>query len=71
MGYLIMTKDRDDMRESMRSRYRGGMYRHDGYSPTNHQDSEHWYKKGYEDGHEDAEEEISMRRRRNSLGQYV
>lgn len=71
MGYLIINKDEDGLRHEMRSRYRGGMYRQDGYSPMMRDDSEHWYKKGYMHGHEDAEEEMDMRRQRDSRGRYI
>lgn len=71
MAYLIINKDEDGLRHEMRSRYRGGMYRNDGYSPTMHEGAEHWYRKGYVHGHEDAEEEMDMRRSRDKMGRFI
>lgn len=75
MGYLIINKDDDGMRQDMRRNMRGG-YRHEGYSPMmrGYGGYEHGYKKGYEHGWEDREEEMDdmqMRRARDSRGRYI
>ena len=74
MGYIILNTDRDDemegLRSQMRRNYRRGNYRNYGGSSTNMR--EHYYKKGYEDARDDMEdEEMEMRRRRDSMGRYV
>jgi hypothetical protein len=70
MGYIFVDRGDDSIRHEMRRNMRDN-YRHDGYSPMMRGDSEHWYKKGYEEGWRDHEDEMEMRRRRNNLGQYV
>lgn len=74
MGYLIFNTDRDDemqgLRSQMRRAYRsGGNYRNYGGSSANMR--EHYYKKGYEHAMEDMDDEMEMRRRRDSMGRYV
>ena len=75
MGYLIFNTDRDDemegLRSQMRRNYRSGSnYRNYGGSSATMR--EHYYKKGYEHAIEDmADDEIEMRRRRDSMGRYV
>lgn len=74
MGYLIFNTDREDemegLRSQMRRNYRGGNYRNYGGSSATMR--EHYYKKGYEHAMEDMEdEEMEMRRRRDSMGRYV
>ena len=74
MGYIILNTDRDDEMEGlhsqMRRNYRRGNYRNYGGSSTNMR--EHYYKKGYEHAMEDMEdEEMEMRRRRDSMGRFV
>ena len=68
MGYIILNTDRDDemegLRSQMRRNYRRGGYRNYGGSSA--------YKKGYEHAMEDMEdEEMEMRRRRDSMGRYI
>jgi hypothetical protein len=54
----------------MRRNYRSGNYRNYGGSSATMR--EHYYKKGYEHAIEDmADEEMDMRRRRDSMGRYV
>jgi hypothetical protein len=74
MGYLIFNTDRDDemqgLRSQMRRAYRGGgNYRNYGGSSASMR--EHYYKKGYEHAMEDMDDEMEMRRRRDSMGRYV
>jgi hypothetical protein len=74
MGYLIFNTDRDDemqgLRSQMRRAYRGGgNYRNYGCSSASMR--EHYYKKGYEHAMEDMDDEMEMRRRRDSMGRYV
>lgn len=78
MGYIIVDRERDGegIRHEMRRNMRGDYRTHDGgYSPMMRGGSyEHAYKKGYEHGWEDAEDDMDkmeMRRRRNSLGQFI
>jgi hypothetical protein len=71
-GYIFI--DRDDemegLRSQMRRNYRRGNYRNYGGSSANMR--EHYYKKGYEDARDDMEdEEMEMRRRRNSRGEFI
>lgn len=75
MGYLIINKDEDGMRQNMRRNMRGG-YRYDGYSPMMRGEKgyEHGYKKGYEHGwedHEDEMDDMGFRRARDSRGRYI
>lgn len=72
MGYLVINKDDESMRQDMRRNMRGG-YRHDGYSPMMRGGGyEHGYKKGYEHGWMDAEDDdMEMRRQRDSRGRYM
>ena len=75
MGYIILNTDREDEMEGLRSQMRrnyrsGGNYRNYGGSSATMR--EHYYKKGYEHAMEDmADEEMEMRRRRDSMGRYV
>ena len=74
MSYIILNTDRDDemegLRSQMRRSYRRGNYRNYGGSSANMR--EHYYKKGYEDARDDMEdEEMEMRRRRNSRGEFM
>lgn len=74
MGYIILNTDREDemegLRSQMRRNYRRGSYRNYGGSSATMR--EHYYKKGYEHAMEDMEdEEMEMRRRRDSMGRYV
>jgi hypothetical protein len=72
MGYIIINRDDEEMggmRSEMRRRYRGN-YRNYGGSSANMR--EHYYKKGYEHAIEDmADEDMEMRRRRDSMGRYA
>lgn len=76
-GYIFI--DRDDemegLRSQMRRNYRGGNYRNYGGSSMRGGEQsmrEHYYKKGYEHAIEDMEdEEMEMRRRRDSMGRFV
>ena len=71
-GYIFIDREDDmgGMRTEMHRRYRGGNYRNYGGSSSNMR--EHYYKKGYEHAMEDMEdEEMEMRRRRDSLGRYM
>ena len=73
MGYIFVDRDGEGVRHEMRRNMRGG-YRHEGYSPMMRGGYEHGYRKGYEEGwmdHEDDMEEAQMRRRRDSMGRYV
>jgi len=76
MGYIIINKDDEEMdglRTQMRRRYRGGSYRT--YPMMRGGESsmrEHYYKKGYEHAMEDMEDDdMEMRRRRNSRGEFI
>lgn len=78
MAYIIINRDDEDMggmRTEMRRRYRSGNYRsYGGSSMRGGEQSmrEHYYKKGYEHAIEDMEDdEIEMRRRRDSMGRFV
>jgi hypothetical protein len=78
MGYIFVDKESDGkMRNDMRRSMRGG-YRHDGYVPMMHGGMgsyEHGYRVGYKHGWEDSEddmdEEMNMRRARDSRGRYI
>ena len=78
MGYIFVDKESDGkMRNDMRRSMRGG-YRHDSYVPMMHGGMgsyEHGYRVGYKHGWEDSEddmdEEMNMRRARDSRGRYI
>lgn len=72
MGYLIINKDHDGLREEMRRNYRMGGYHHEGYSPMMRHDGrdyEEGYRMGYRHAMEDSDEEY--RRARDSKGRYI
>lgn len=72
MGYLIINKDNDGLREEMRRNYRMGSYRHEGYSPMMRHDGrdyEEGYRMGYRHAMEDSDEEY--RRARDSKGRFI
>ena len=72
MGYIIRTDDGEGIRHEMRRNMRMGNYRHDGYPPMMHGGSyEDGYRLGYRHGVEDHEDEMEMRRRRDSMGLYT
>jgi hypothetical protein len=82
MGYLIFNTDRDDemdgLRSQMRRSYRRGNYRSYGGGSSlmrggsEQSMREHYYKKGYEHAMEDMEDdEMEMRRRRDTMGRYI
>lgn len=71
-GYIFIDRDdeMDGLRSQMRRNYRRGNYRNYGGSSTSMR--EHYYKKGYEHALEDMEDEdMEMRRRRNSRGEFM
>ena len=75
MGYIFVDKESEGggkMRQQMRRSMRGG-YRHDSYSPMMRGgDYEQGYRMGYKHGWEDSEDdEMEMRRARDSRGRYV
>ena len=80
MGYIFVDRESDGgekMRQQMRRSMRGG-YRHDGYVRMMHDGKgsyEHGYRVGYKHGWEDSEDdmddEIQMRRARDSRGRYI
>ena len=72
MGYIFVDRDGDGIRHEMRRNMRMGNYRHDGYSPMMHGGSyEDGYRVGYRHGVEDHEDEMEMRRSRDSKGRYI
>ena len=71
MGYIFVDKESggdSKMREHMRRSMRGG------YSPMMHHEGdnyEHGYRLGYRHGWEDNEDDMEMRRSRDSRGRYI
>lgn len=74
MGYLIINKDEDGMRQEMRRNMRGGSYRYDGHTSMRDDKYGHGYRMGYRHGwedHEDEMDDMDYRRARDSRGRYV
>ena len=74
MAYIFVDKDSESggqMRQQMRRNMRSGSYRT--YEPMMRSDSyEHGYRQGYKHGWEDSDDdEMEMRRRRNSRGEFI